>query len=96
MNITGVIRTTHLSPEYVAAAVAADNLREMETRAVECEGVGMVETTITSTRIRSVIASMDDYLTNITVAEELCREVLTRTDQETDRSDQKCYPNTQK
>ncbi|PKL60707.1 MAG: hypothetical protein CVV33_01275 [Methanomicrobiales archaeon HGW-Methanomicrobiales-4] len=90
MKITGVIRTTHLLPGCVAAAVAADNLREMDTRAVECEGTAVVQTTITSTRIRSVIASMDDYLTNITVAEELCREVLTRTDQETDRSDQRC------
>lgn len=96
MKITGVIRTTHLSPECVAAAVAADNLREMDTRAGECEGAGVVETTITSTRIRSVIASMDDYLTNITVAEELCREILTGTGQDTDRSDQRCYPNTEK
>ena len=75
MKISGIIRTTHLAPECVAAAVAADNLLEMETRAVEYEGAGVVETTLTSTRIRSVIASMDDYLANIIVAEELCREV---------------------
>jgi len=88
MKITGVIRTFHQSPESVAAAVAADNLREMDTRAVEWQGEGVVETTITSTRIRSVIASVDDYLANITVAEELCRQVLTGTGQETDQSDQ--------
>ena len=89
MKITGVIRTTHQAPACVAAAVAADNLLEMETRAEDCEGTGVVETIITSTRIRSVIASVDDYLSNITVAEELCRHVLTRPGQETDQNDQR-------
>jgi 2-succinyl-5-enolpyruvyl-6-hydroxy-3-cyclohexene-1-carboxylate synthase len=84
MKISGCIRTTHQAPAYVAAAVAADNLRDMETVAEEYKGTGVVITTITSTRIRSVIASVDDYLANITVAEELCSEVLTGTGQKTE------------
>ena len=95
MKITGIIRTIHQSPESIAAAVAADNLREMETRSRECNGEGVVETTITSTRIRSVIASVDDYIANITVAEDVCREVLTTTGQKTDQRDQSSYPNIQ-
>lgn len=74
MKITGIIRTTHDAPVCVAAAVAADNLREMVTRVAEYEGSGVVETTIAGTKIRSVIASVDDYLANITVAEELCKK----------------------
>jgi len=74
MKITGIIRTVHDCPECIAASVAADNLSEMETRATIHEGTGVVETTITGTRIRSIIASMDDYLSNLTVAEELCKQ----------------------
>jgi hypothetical protein len=74
MKITGIIRTTHDNPECIAESVAADNLNEMETQATTFEGSGVVETTITSTKIRSVIASVDDYLANLTVAEELCKK----------------------
>lgn len=95
MNITGIIRTVHSSPECVATSVAADNLKEMQTRAVVEDGVGMVETVLTSTQIRSVIASVDDYLANITVAEELCRARSDQKGQSADHTDQRCYPNTQ-
>jgi hypothetical protein len=95
MKITGVIRTVHQAPACVAEAVAADNLREMETRAEDGTPEGVVITTITSTKIRSVIASMDDYLANITVAEELCRKKLISADQETGCEDQHDNPNTQ-
>lgn len=95
MKITGVIRTTHENPACVAAAVAADNLKEMQTRATIVDGTGMVETTITSAQIRSVIASMDDYLSNITVAEDLCKTRSDRRGQSTDPRDQPCYRTTQ-
>ena len=85
MKITGIIRTRHEAPDCVAAAIAADNLKEMETRSGKSDGYGIVETTITSTRIRSVIASVDDYLANITVAEDLCRKVPTKSCQDPDR-----------
>jgi len=74
MKITGVIRTVHEKPACIAASVAADNLKEMDTRAIESDGIPIVETTITGTKIRSIIASVDDYLANITVAEELCKK----------------------
>ncbi len=95
MKITGVIRTVHANPACVAASVAADNLKEMETRPIEVNGVGMVETILTSTQIRSVIASMDDYLANITVAEELCKARSDQTGQSADHWDQKSHRNTQ-
>ena len=88
MKITGVIRTWHPEPFCVASAIAADNLKEMETRAEPDGEGGVVETTITSTRIRSVIASVDDYLANITVAEEFCKKVPAIPARDTDRSDQ--------
>ena len=68
MQIEGAITTVHDNAACVAAALAPDNLRSMETKAEE----GRVITTITGTQIRSVIASMDDYLMNLAVAEDTC------------------------
>jgi hypothetical protein len=70
MKIAGTITTRHTRPVCVAAAIRADNLRDMETMA---EGETVV-TTIRGRRIRSIIASVDDYLTNIGVADKLCSE----------------------
>lgn len=69
MKITGIIRTEHARPECIAASISVDNLQNMITVAQD----GIVETTITGEQIRSIIASVDDYLTNISVAEEVCR-----------------------
>ena len=68
MKIEGTITTMHQNAACVAAALAPDNLRSMETRA---DGDRVV-TTITGTQLRSVIASMDDYLMNLAVAEDAC------------------------
>jgi hypothetical protein len=68
MQIAGTITTVHENARCVAAALAPDNLRSMETKA---DG-GTVITTITGTQLRSVIASMDDYLMNLAVAENTC------------------------
>lgn len=68
MKIVGIIRTMHKQSPCIAKSVAADNLSEMET----CSDGEYVITRIQSNKIRSVIASMDDYLMNITVAEEVC------------------------
>ena len=68
MQITGTITTVHENARYVAAALAPDNLRSMETKA---DG-NRVMTTITGTQLRSVIASVDDYLMNLAVAEDAC------------------------
>ena len=68
MQIEGTITTVHENTRCVAAALAPDNLRSMETVA---DGEKVI-TTITGTQLRSVIASMDDYLMNLAVAEDAC------------------------
>ncbi|MCK9631728.1 MAG: hypothetical protein M0R30_08790 [Methanoregula sp.] len=68
MQIAGTITTHHADAACVAAALSPDNLRSMETRA---DGDRVV-TTITGTQARSVIASVDDYLMNLAVAEDAC------------------------
>ena len=68
MQVEGTITTRHSNAACVAAALTPDNLRSMETRAEE----GRVVTTITGTQLRSVIASVDDYLMNLAVAEDAC------------------------
>jgi hypothetical protein len=68
MQIEGTITTWHEDAACVAAALSPDNLRSMETRS---DG-DRVRTTITGTSLRSVIASMDDYLMNLAVAEDAC------------------------
>ena len=68
MQIEGTITTVHGNARCVARALAPDNLRSMRTVA---EGDRVV-TTITGTQLRSVIASMDDYLMNLAVADDAC------------------------
>ncbi len=68
MQIEGTITTQHQNAACIAQALSPDNLRSMETRA---DG-GRVVTTITGTSLRSVIASVDDYLMNLAVAEDAC------------------------
>lgn len=70
MKIEGTIRTQHQNAFCIAESVATDNLSEMNTIAED----GYVVTHISSMKIRSVIASMDDYISNITVAEEICEK----------------------
>lgn len=65
MKINGIIRTLHENPQHIAESVSADNMTGIETG---FEG-DLVVTRICSTRIRTVIATLDDYLTNIMVAE---------------------------
>jgi hypothetical protein len=68
MQIEGTITTKHHNAECVAAALAPDNLRNMTTTA----SLDRVTTTITGTHIRSVIASVDDYLTMLAIADDVC------------------------
>lgn len=67
-KVTGRIITPHQDPSAVAGSLSPDNLMSMKTGT---DG-DQVVTTISADRIRSVIASVDDYLTNLTVAEDLC------------------------
>lgn len=68
MQIEGTITTMHDHAGCVAAALAPDNLQGMDT---EADG-NRVITTITGTQLRSVIASVDDYLMNLEVAQDAC------------------------
>ena len=68
MQVEGIIKTRHADAACVAAALSPDNLRSMETGA---EGDRVV-TTIRGMQLRSVIASVDDYLMNLAVAEDAC------------------------
>ena len=68
MQIESTITTVHDHAGCVAAALAPDNLCSMDTKA---EGDRVI-TTITGTQLRSVIASVDDYLMNLAVAEDAC------------------------
>lgn len=66
MQVEGTITTKHRNAGCVAAALAPDNLRSMTTTASD----DRVTTTITGTHIRSVIASVDDYLTMLAIADD--------------------------
>ena len=68
MQIHGNIGTMHRNATCVAAALRPDNLNSMFTTAENDH----VITTITGTQIRTVIASVDDYLMNLTIAEDAC------------------------
>ncbi|MDD1688776.1 MAG: hypothetical protein LUO90_04335 [Methanoregula sp.] len=68
MQIKGEITTVHRNARCVASSLAPDNLTSMTTTA---EG-DKVMTVITGTQLRSVIASVDDYLMNLAIAEETC------------------------
>ena len=69
IQIDGVITTSHKNPVCVANAIRVDNLSAMKTVSAE----NAVSTTITGTKLRSIIASVDDYLMNLAIAEETCR-----------------------
>ena len=66
IRIEGRITTLHRNAGAVASALTPDNLRTMTTTA---EG-DRVTTLITGTQCRSVIASVDDYLMNLAIAED--------------------------
>ena len=65
-QVRGLIATTHADATGVAASLAPDNLRGMTT--VACNG--RVVTELTGSQARSVIASVDDYLMNLAIADE--------------------------
>jgi hypothetical protein len=68
MQINGRITTVHGNAGCVASALAPDNLTSMTTTA---EG-DHVTTVLKGTQLRSVIASVDDYLMNLAIAEDTC------------------------
>jgi len=71
MQIEGTITTRHERAGCIAESLKPDNLRSMTTSA---EGDRVI-TKITGTQLRSVIASVDDYLMNLAIAEDACSVV---------------------
>jgi hypothetical protein len=69
ISIRGTITTAHPDPARVAGAIAPDNLASMKTR----PGDGVVVTDLEGRNLRSIIASVDDYLMNLAIAEDVCR-----------------------
>jgi len=68
MQISGRITTNHKNAACVAAALKPDNLNSLTTTAAD----GRVTTTIAGIQVRTVIASVDDYLMNLAIAEDAC------------------------
>ena len=80
ITITGTICTQHAHASSVAAAVEADNMPDIVTT---LHADDSVVTTITGTSFSRVIATVDDYLMNLTVADEM---VSKQTKRQTDTS----------
>ncbi|MBP2146195.1 hypothetical protein J2129_001649 [Methanofollis sp. W23] len=74
IEVTGTITTESAQSACVGPSLAPDNLTGMETRAED----GRVVTAVRGTHLRSVIASVDDYLMNLAIAEEICASVVGR------------------
>ena len=85
MQISGRITTVHADAESVARALAPDNLRGMTT--VACNG--RVVTELSGSQARSVIASVDDYLTNLAIADEATTIPYTGTTRTTEQKNVK-------
>ncbi|KUG20849.1 MAG: hypothetical protein KO206_05020 [Methanomicrobiaceae archaeon] len=68
IQIEGTIITPHARPDCVAAAVIPDNLSLIRTSVAG----GCVRTDIQGEQLRSIIASVDDYLMNLAIAEDIC------------------------
>lgn len=68
MRIEGMLCTPHAESECVARSLSPDNLSSMVTTALD----GQVRTEIQTDRLRSLVASVDDYLMNLGIAEEIC------------------------
>ncbi|MDD1696144.1 MAG: hypothetical protein LUQ54_04525 [Methanoregula sp.] len=85
MRIKGRITTVHGNADCVASALAPDNLRSMTTTAAGDQ----VITAIEGTQLRSVIASVDDYLMNLTIAEDACSSFSQNSADQSGNSDRK-------
>ena len=68
MMVRGTITTSHRDPARVAGSLTPDNLASMRT----VPGDGVVVTGISGKNLRSIIASVDDYLMNLAIAEDVC------------------------
>jgi hypothetical protein len=72
LAVEGVIMTRHDHSPEMAGSIQPDNLSSLTTEVSD----GCVNTVIRSDNLRSVIASVDDYLMNLGIAEEICSYAL--------------------
>ncbi|MDR2854937.1 MAG: hypothetical protein LBV40_02115 [Methanomicrobiales archaeon] len=77
MKIEGVISTQHENAACVAAAIKTDNMSDIKTVNQD----GRVVTTLIGTSFSRVIATVDDYLMSLTVADEVSTSKKDETDQ---------------
>ena len=84
MKIKGRITTVHGNAGCVASALAPDNLKSMTTTAEGDHVITMIE----GTPLRSVIASVDDYLMNLAIAEDACSSFSQETADQLRNNDQ--------
>jgi len=75
---SGRIRSYHASPGCVAESLSPDNMDPMEMH-ISHEYVEMV---ICDMPMRSAIATVDDYLMNLSIADSLCSERIKKMEQE--------------
>lgn len=75
---SGRIRSYHASPDCVAGSLSPDNMDSMEMH-ISPEYVEMV---ICDMPMRSAIATIDDYLMNLSIADSLCSERMKQMEQE--------------
>ena len=64
------LRTTHASPETIAAALEPDNTDEMDTRVED----GRVTTTVARDSPSGLRSTVDDYVVNLDVADGIADE----------------------
>lgn len=68
IHTEGTILTVHADAACCAAAVIPDNHGLILTTLSD----GALKSTVAGTNLRSIIATVDDYLMNLGVAEETC------------------------
>lgn len=68
MKISGCIVSGHSDAGIIAGALSPDNLLSMKTTAEKDDVLCAIE----GDKLRSVIASVDDYLANLSIAEDIC------------------------
>ncbi|KUK69273.1 MAG: hypothetical protein XD88_1405 [Methanocalculus sp. 52_23] len=75
---SGRIRSYHASPDCVAGSLSPDNTDTMEMHISQ----DYVEMVIRDMPLRSAIATIDDYLMNLSIADSLCSERMKKMEQE--------------
>lgn len=68
MRITGEMRTVHPGADHIAESLSPDNGGFMTVSVRD----GCVVAKIDGESLRSIIATVDDYLMNLSISERLC------------------------